>query len=206
MLLLTKKLLSYAIDFVSFFLERADASRIEKIILFGSVAREEADADSDVDLFIETVNNMNIEKSAEKIKSMFFSSMRYRNYWELKGIKNDIKIITGRLDNWKDIKNSIISNGILLYGKYESAPRNAVHKTIFSWEKVKPESRRVLLFKRLFGYKAEKKEYKGLLNQYGGEKLSKGSILVLTKHSIVFMKLFRKMKITVKIRKIIEYI
>jgi len=204
-LLLNKRLLSYSIDFVSFFLERVDTGRIEKIILFGSVAREEADANSDVDLFIETVNNVNIEKSAEKIKSMFFSSARYKNYWELKGVKNDLKIITGRLDNWKDIKNSIISNGILLYGKYESAPRNAVHKTIFSWENVKPESKRVLLFKRLFGYKAEKKEYKGLLNQYSGEKLSKGSIMVLTKHSIIFMKLFKKMKITVKIRKIVEY-
>ena len=205
MLLLTNRLLSYGIDFVSFFLERVDTGKIEKIILFGSVARKEADSNSDVDLFIETVNNMDIEKSAEKIKGMFFSSLRYRNYWELKGIKNDIKIITGRLDNWKDIKNSIISNGILLYGKYESTPRNAVHKTIFSWEKVKPESKRVLLFKRLFGYKAEKKEYKGLLNQYDGEKVGKGSIMVLTKHSIVFMELFKKMKITVKIRKTVEY-
>ena len=65
--------------------------------------------------------------------------------------------------------------------------------------------KRLLLFKRLFGYKAEKKEYKGLLNQYSGEKLSKGSIIILTKHSIVFMKLFKKMKITVKIRKVVEY-
>ena len=202
---LNKRLLSYAVDFTSFFLERIDKGKIDKIILFGSVARGEADSDSDIDLFIETVNNVNIEKFVKKIKGEFFSSTKFKNYWELKGISNDIKIIAGRVDKWKNIKNSIISNGILLYGKYESTPRDAVHKTIFSWEKIKPESKRVLLFKRLFGYKAEKKEYAGLLNKYSGEKLSKGSIIVPAKYSAVFMKLFREMKVTIKIRKIVEY-
>lgn len=202
---LDKKLLSYAVDFVSFFLERIGIGRIERVILFGSVARGEADSDSDIDLFVETVNNLDIEKDVEKIKDEFFSSMGFRNYWELREIKNDIKVIFGKLDKWRDIKNSVISNGVLLYGKYESMPRNAVHKTIFSWEKIKPESKRVLLFKRLFGYKAEKKEYEGLLSKYGGERLSKGSILVPNKCSNVFMKLFKEMKVTVKIRKIIEY-
>lgn len=202
---MNKKLLSYAIDFVSFFLERVGIEKIVRVIVFGSVARGEADSDSDVDLFVETVNNLNIEKDVEKIKDGFFSSVRFRNYWELKGIKNDIKIIFGKLDKWKDIKNSVISNGFLLYGKYESIPRNAVHKTIFSWEKIKPESKRVLLFKRLFGYKAEKKEYKGLLSKHGGERLSKGSILVPNKYSNIFMKLFKEMKVAVRIRKIVEY-
>lgn len=205
MLKLNKKLLSYAIDFVSFFLERIDATKIEKVILFGSVARGEADMESDVDLFIETVNDTDFKKSIEKIREDFFDSIKFRNYWELKGVNNDIKVIMGKIDKWKDIKNSVISNGILLYGKYESTPRNAVHKTIYSWERVQPESKRVLLFKRLFGYKAEKKEYKGLLNQYSGEKLSKGSIMVPSRYSSIFLKLFREMKITVKIRKVVEY-
>jgi len=203
--LLLNKELSYAIDFVSFLLERMDKSIIEKIILFGSVARDEADQNSDIDLFIEIINQKNIEESIEKIKKEFFSSIRFNNYWKLKGIENPIKIIAGKLNNWKDIKNSIISNGILLYGKYESTPSNIVHKTIFSWEKIKPESKRVLLFKRIFGYKRERKEYDGLISKYKGEKLGKGTIIVPEKHALVFMKLFRKMKVTVKIRKIIEY-
>lgn len=203
MLKLKNKLIGYAVDFVSFFLERIDKDKIDKVILFGSVAREEADSDSDVDIFVET--NQDIKKSIEKIKTQFFNSMKFRNYWNMKGVKNDIKVISGRLDEWKDIKNSIISNGILLYGKYESMPGNAVHKAIFSWEKIKPESKRVLLFKRLFGYKAEKKEYKGLIDRYDGDKLAKGSIIVPAKYSTIFLKLFKKMKITVKIRKIVEY-
>ena len=205
MLKLNKKLLGYASDFVSFLLERIDKGMIEKIILFGSVSREDADEDSDVDLFVETIDNSKIEKTIEKVKENFFGSIKFENYWTLKGVKNDIKIIAGRLDEWEDIKNSIISNGILLYGKYESTPRNSIHKTIFSWENIKPESKRVLLFKRLFGYKAEKKKYEGIIEKYNGEKLSKGSIMVLSKYSNIFMKLFKKMEITVKIRKIIEY-
>ena len=61
------------------------------------------------------------------------------------------------------------------------------------------------MFKRLFGYRAEKKEYKGLIQKYGGERLSSGSILIPAKHYVVFMKLFKNMNVTVKIRKIIEY-
>ena len=92
-----------------------------------------------------------------------------------------------------------------MYGKYQSDPKNAAHKTIFSWENVKPESKRVLLHKRLFGYKAGKKEYKGLVNKHQGERLNKGSIIIPLKNTNVFMKLFRKMKVAVKIRNIIEY-
>ncbi len=203
MLKLNKKLLGYSGDFVSFLLENIDKSKIERIILFGSVSREDADEDSDVDLFVET--NFKIGKTIEKLKSDFFDSIRFKNYWSLKGVKNDIKIKTGKLDEWEDIKNSIISNGVILYGKFESMPKNSIHKTIFSWENIKPESKRVLLFKRLFGYKAESKEYPGLMDKYYGEKLSKGSIMVDTKNSNLFMKIFKEMKITVKIRKIIEY-
>lgn len=202
---MNKKLLSYAVDFASFLLERIDKDKIEKIIIFGSVAREEADSDSDIDLFVEVINHAKIEKSIKEIKTEFFDSIKFKNYWSLKDIKNDIKITAGKIDEWEDIKNSIISNGILLYGKYESTPKNAIHKTIFSWENIKPESKRVLLFKRLFGYKAEKKEYGGIIKQYEGEKLGKGSIMVPTKYSNVFMKLFKEMKITVNIRKIVEY-
>jgi len=106
------KLISYAVDFVSFLLERIDKNKIDRIILFGSVARDEADSDSDVDLFIESVED--IKKPIKKIKDEFFNSTKFRDYWELKGIKSEIKIISGKLDNWKDIKNSVVSNGILL--------------------------------------------------------------------------------------------
>ena len=98
----------------------------------------------------------------------------------------------------KELKEGRIKNK-------EDMPKNASYKIIFSWENIKPESKRVLLFKRLFGYKAEKKEYSGLLKQYKGEKLGKGIIIVPAKYSDIFINIFREMKITVNIRKIVEY-
>ena len=177
------KLLSYASDFTSFLLERAD---VNQIILFGSAARGEADSESDIDLFIEG------KADFEKVKEAFFKSKRYKDYWELKGIDNSINIISGSLDDWKDLKNSIISNGIVLYGKYKGMPNKGEHKVMFSWENIKPESKRVLLFKRLLGYTAEGKKYDGLVQKYKGEKISKGSIMAPLEHYLVFMNLFRK--------------
>ena len=204
MLKLKSKLQAYAIDFTSFLLERINVDYIRKIILFGSVARREDSLKSDVDLFIDLIKKIP-DKDIKKIKEEFMKSKRYRNYWLLKGVKNDFNIVSGKLDEWKDLKNSIISNGITLYGKFEETPSNGVHKTIFSWENIKPESDRVLLSKRLFGYKKGKKSYEGLIQKLKGERIGKGIIAVPSANANMFLKLFRDMKIPVKIRKIIEY-
>lgn len=200
----SKTLLGYAIDFVSFLLERTDVNYIKRIILFGSVARGEASGKSDIDLFIDVIEK-SLERDVKKIKEEFLKSKRYKNYWLLKGIKNDFNIIVGKLDEWKDLRDSIISNGIVLYDKFEEIPKKGVHKVIFSWENVKPESNRVLLSKRLFGYKKDKKSYKGLVQRYNGERIGKGIITVPLVNANTFLKLFRNMKISVKIRKVIEY-
>ena len=52
-----KILLAYSIDFISFLIERIDINYIKRIILFGSIAREEASNESDVDLFIDIIGN-----------------------------------------------------------------------------------------------------------------------------------------------------
>ena len=206
MLKLKNNLLAYTVDFVSFLTERLDLNNIKRIILFGSVARSEASDESDIDLFFDIVGSeKSIEINIEKIKSEFLRSIKYEKYWLLKGIKNEIKIKVGKLDKWKELKNSIISNGLVLYGKFEEMPEKAVHKTLLSWENVKPESKRVLLSKRLFGYKKGKKNYQGLIQKYNGEKISKGMISVDSTNERVFLKLFKDMSVTVKIRKIIEY-
>jgi predicted nucleotidyltransferase len=199
-----KKLVAYAMDFASFLIEMIDYKELKRIILFGSAARNEANEKSDVDLFIES-DSKSIEKEIKKIKDDFFSSRRYKDYWHLKGINNDINISVGKIDDWKNLKNSIISNGILLYSKYYDSPANGKYKTLLYWENVKPESKRVAVSKRLFGYKKGKKRYTGLIQKYNGEKLGKGIIAVLSENEFAFLKLFKEMKITVKIKKIIEY-
>ena len=198
------KLQAYAIDFTSFLLEKINVDYIKRIILFGSVARGEDSLKSDVDLFIDLIKKIP-DKDIKKVKEEFMKSKRYRNYWLLKGVKNDFNIVSGKLDEWKDLKNSIISNGITLYGKFDETPKDGIHKTIFSWENIKPESDRVLLSKRLFGYKKGKKSYEGLIQKLEGERIGKGIIAVPSANANMFLKLFRDMKIPVKIRKIIEY-
>ena len=86
------ELISYAIDFVSFLLQNIkDKDKINSIILFGSVARDENDKESDIDLFIDTKEK--IEDEINKIKNNFHDSIKYKKYWALLGIKNDLNII-----------------------------------------------------------------------------------------------------------------
>lgn len=195
------KILSYSIEVVSFLSEKIDLNSINKIILFGSVVRNEADENSDIDIFIDTNQKIKVKNIIDE----FYKSYKFNNYWKLKGIENKINIKVGKLDDWKDLKSSIISNGKILYGNYNDIPNNIINKTLFFWDTIKPETKRVLFFKRLFGYKYQNKKYKGLLEEYNGQKIGKGSILILSEYEILFKKFFKKNNVTVKIKKIIEY-
>lgn len=206
MLKLKNKYLAYAIDFVSFVLERVNLDNIKEIIIFGSAARSEADSDSDIDIFINLFNNDNtLEKKVKEIKERFNDSIKSKNYWALKSTQNEISVIVGKLNEWKELKNSIISNGITVYKKFQDQPENAKQLTLFSWENLRPESKRVLLSKRLFGYTKSSKFYEGLIQKYNGEKLGKGIIAVPTETEKTFLKLFKDMKIAIKIQKVMSY-
>ena len=51
------KLLGYAMDFASFLIQNLkNTDKINSIIIFGSVARNDEDKESDIDLFINTLN------------------------------------------------------------------------------------------------------------------------------------------------------
>ncbi len=200
------KLLAYAVDFVSFLLQKSkDTGKIKNIILFGSVAREEAAKTSDIDLFIDIIKeDKKLEKELLQISQQFLLSTKYKSYWKLLGLTNEIKLTVGVLDEWKELKPSIMSNGIVLYSKYKGEIKNGKHLTFFIWENVSPNSKRVLFNKQLFGYNQNGKFYSGLLQKYNGEKLGKGCIVVPLEHALVFHQLFKRYKITVKIRKVVE--
>lgn len=198
-------LLSYAEDFVSFVIETIDISQVKNIILFGSVARDEADEDSDIDLFFDVVRmDKKLEDKILQSKQKFYSSIKYMEYWNLRGIKNEFALKIGKLNDWDELKNSIISNGKVLYGKYFDIP-NGKNLTYFILENIHPETKRILCSKRLFGYIQNEIRYPGLLEKYDGIKLGKGIIVVSTEHSNVFMDFFKKNKIVVKIRKVLDY-
>ena len=198
-------LIAYALDFTSYLIQK-EKDKIRNIILFGSVAREEADKESDVDIFIDLIKeDSNLEKKIKNTLEDFMKSTKYVNYWKMLDVKNEITLSVGNLEKWKELKPSIIANGVLLYGKYKSEVKNGKHRTFFIWENIKPNSKRVLFNKQLFGYNQNNKFYPGLLQKYNGTRLGKGCISIPIEHSINLHRLFKKYKITVKLKKVLEY-
>lgn len=200
------ELVSYASDFVSFLIQNIkDTEKIKSIILFGSSARGEAGKESDVDIFVDVTNNeKETEKEIKDITNKFFSSVKFQKYWKLLNIKNEISVIVGKINEWK-LKDSILGSSIVLYQKYSPILDNGKNKTILSWGNIKPNSRRVMLNKKIFGYKHYKKYYRGLIEQYEGKKLGTNVILISTEHLTLFLKEFHKFKVPAKILRIFEY-
>jgi len=198
-------LISYAEDFVSFLIESIDFSRVRSIILFGSVSREEANEESDIDLFIDLVKeDKKIVNQIQNVKEKFYSSVKFKEYWQLRGINNEFVLKVGDITKWKELGNSLVSNGLVLYGKYFDVPEGK-NLTLFVWENISPESKRIMCSKKLFGYVQNEKRYGGLIEKYSGVRLGKGIIIIPTESSNLFVKFFRENKINVKIRKVLDY-
>jgi len=200
------ELVSYAIDFASFLMQNLkELDKIKSIILFGSVARGEATSKSDVDVFVEVFSESTIlEKEINKIKDDFFESTKFKDYWNLFGIKNEINIIVGKLEDWK-LKDTMLGSSIVLYSKYSPKLDEGENKVILYWDVIKNNSKRVMLSKKLFGYSHYGKKYKGLLEVYGGVKLGANVILIYAEEMNLFLKEFRKFKVKVRIRLVFEY-
>lgn len=201
------ELVAYAMDFASFLIQKIkEEDKINNIILFGSVARGEAEKSSDIDIFVDLVKkDLKLEKEIQFCLDKFFDSIKYKDYWRLLGIKSEIKLMMGELEKWKGLKQSIIANGILLYGKYKPKIKDGKHMVFFIWENIKPNSKRVLFNKQLFGFKQGEKFYDGLIQKYNGERLGKGCILIPLDKSVVFHDHFKKYSVNVKIKKVLEY-
>lgn len=200
-----EKLMAYAMDFSSFLVQNLGTEKIRKIVLFGSVARNEADEESDIDIFIDVSGeDKKMNKKVKSVLSGFYRSSKFKNYWNLLGVENEIVPVVGNIEKW-DLKESLISNGITLYGKYKEMPKKTKHEAIFVWENIKPDSKRVILNKKLFGYKHGGKFYEGLLNKYSGTRLGKGCILVPLDSAKHFSHVFKNLKVTVKTKKFVSY-
>jgi hypothetical protein len=119
----------------------------------------------------------------------------------LKGVKNEISAIIGKLDSeeWKNLKRSIMNTGIVLYGKYKSEAEKVNHYVLVSFENIKPDKKRVLVFRKLFGFKVNNKRYDGLVSKVNAVKVGKGSILVPIEHFSKIRDYLKEKKIAVKV-------
>jgi len=189
---------SYASYFVSYVLMNLkNIENIEKIILFGSVAKNETDKESDVDIFIELKKeNKKIKNEIEKLLSDFYKS-REALLFKIKGIDNKINLIIGKFNEWKELKKSIESTGVILYGRYVSSSISGKKYAIFFWNKI--EKNRGAFLNKIYGFKVKNKTYKGLLENLNGKKIGKSSIMIPIEYREDIIKLLKKYKVNAQI-------
>lgn len=186
-------LVSCASSFVSFILKsrEVDKTKIDEIILFGSVARGDFTEKSDIDIFVNTKNEK-IESILTRLLDKFYKSRTGQDYM-LRGINNKIKLSVGDLEKWK-LKRSVVSDGIVLYGGYKGMPKDVDHYYFFAFEPIKDISKRNRVIRKLFG----RGEVKGLSEKLDIKKISERSFVTPSKNLDYIVNLFKKEKIDYK--------
>lgn len=199
------RILAYASTFVTFIIRNmpAEMKHIKAIIVYGSVAKGEASAESDVDLFVDTSH----EKIAQKIEQIAaeFLESREAALYKTEGIGNEVNVKVGELQKWKDLHHSIMNSGIVLWQKYkmENTPEDAKHNYLFFWNKI--GKNRGAFLNILYGYTIGKKKYKGLVQKNAGMRTGKSSILVPAEYQEEFIALFKKYKVQVRQKEVWVY-
>lgn len=197
------ELISYAMDFCSFLLRSNVGDRINRIILFGSVVRGDFDKESDVDIFVDS--KYKIEKDVNKVlKSFELSDVNEK--WQLKGIRNPLSVKVGVLEKWK-LRRSVISDGIVLYGKYVEMPKNVKYYLLLSLDfKGLDRNKKISVWRKLYGYRQKigSRSYvsKGLLSEVNGKKIDKGVIVVPSENKDKVIEFLKKNKIKHRINEI----
>ncbi len=199
---MNKMRVSLACDFLAFMMQSLDEDTIADIksaVLFGSVSRGTSHAKSDIDIFVDIDASEKYRKAIEKLPEEFYSSELYKRFWRLLGIGNPIKVIADSLENWPELKNSMIADGFYLYKKYDEAVKGKPFSLI-TWNPIKSQSKRTHLSKKLYGWRHKKKTYTGALEALHGKRLGANVVMVPLENSGHVIKIFRDMKIDFRIR------
>lgn len=193
----SNELTSYAMDFSSYIISKLDG--VDRIILHGSIPRGDFNENSDVDLFFDT-KDKKLEKKIKEYLDDYYKTKKFSE-WKLKGIENPISIIAGYLDGeeWKDLKRALLNTGIILYGKYKAEVDKINQYVMLSFENVKPDKKRVSVYRRLFGFRVGKQEYSGAVKKVGGKRIGKGIIIIPIEHLIEIKNYLEKMKVSFNI-------
>jgi len=205
------KILSYIYDFLSMvFEDELMRDKINNVILFGSVAKGVYDKKSDIDLFFDVKDKndkITVEKNLRDILKPF--EIKAEKTWSLRGINLPINFIVDSLESntWRNLKDEIISSGIILYGPYKEMPENLEHYFLFYYSLNNLDRKDKMKFiRKFFGYSLKKKdkEYKqrGLLEGMNGTKLSSSAILIPYRDVLNVKSIFNKFKVRYKIREV----
>lgn len=188
----SKNLISFAGDFVSYLIQQMGTKDFDQIILFGSTARKEADKKSDIDIFIES--DKNIQNNVNKIIDKFYNSSKYIKYWKALNIRNQIKCIVGSLNDFPDLKRSLVNSALILYAPYKGEIKGASY-SLFTVNFTGAFKDKMRAWRKLYGssQKKGKKVYKtkGFLEEIKGKRISKGIFIIpiqKTKDTISFLR------------------
>lgn len=189
----------YAAYFTAFLLNNLKSTQeIERIVLYGSVAKGEETKKSDIDIFVEVKKkSTQFEKDLKKIEQAFYTS-REASLFKVKGIENIFSVKIGILQEWKELYPSIASTGIVLYGPYEAKelPTGVKHMIIIYWDAI--GKNRGSFLNKLYGFTVNGKTYEGILTKYGGKKVGKSSILMPIAHKQLIFNLLKEHKVSAK--------
>lgn len=192
------ELIAYAMDFCSFLLRSEIGGDINRIILFGSVARGDFDDESDIDLFIDTEKRKRVDETAKKVLKSFEIS-EVNEKWRLKGLKNALSLKIGKIEKW-ELYRSVISSGILLYGRFEEMPKGAKYYSLFVLNFSKMDrNKKIKIWRELYGYKQKSGEKlfvsKGFLEEVLGKKIKRSVIAVPAENKTKILDFIKRKKI-----------
>ena len=190
---------NYASYFVSHLLNNLkNINNIERIILYGSVAKDQDTKNSDIDLFIEIKDKTKkSEKEIKKIEKDFYQS-RESALFKSKEINNKFSIKIGKLKEWKELSRSIASTGIILYGPYETKelPTTIRHFIIIFFNKI--GKNRGSFLNKIYGVNINGKYYEGWISKINGKRLGKSCVMIPIEYKNDIFKLLKEYKVEAK--------
>lgn len=177
-------------------LTEIELKRVNNVLLFGSTARFAASEESDIDIFFDVSASKRFQLALRAKLNRAAEQFCLTNAaleLKSKGVYNELSIKTGKLQEWKELEQSISVHGIVLYSKYTAKPSGIKAYTILSWET--PGKFKGALLNKIYGYKAYNKRYPGLLKKVKGIKLGRATIMVPAQNKDVFIDVLEKYKV-----------
>lgn len=179
--------------------------RVRRILLFGSAARGDIHADSDIDLFVDTEHEQRLEPRIRALVTRFEASIKVQRYWQLLGVGAPLSVHVAALDPWSSLHPALLKDGLVLYGPYtEHTPTFGPGRALIFWGDIHDPITRTNLYRSLYGYTSRGQRYPGQLEKLHAEGISKGSALVPLSTLGEFQALFRKLRVPLKMRVLYE--
>jgi predicted nucleotidyltransferase len=178
---------------------KKEIPNIQAAVLYGSIAREDYDRRSDIDIML-IIDHENPAEFTSTISKMI---TKLRPHREIR------TVLTNLQDYDKDYYQNVFQEGRVLFGKVILAPENIGLKPcmLISYDlSGKPNSLQVKISKMVHGYSSKKMidgkekiyKYPNIEEKYGGKIVSKSALILSFPNGNRFKKELRQLKVPFK--------